>query len=432
MTGIRVIPRSWETGLVLTLLLTVYLLPGRLLGLPVSLHGILLIPLLCVALLAHSDRLFSSKLWPYWGLAVVTLLSAVAAGSYGRDVFRPLILGVLTTVGLYAVGRPAGLRILFLVLVPLLVVDGLLGAVHRLSLAGLPEAVSALRPPGRVLHRGTFLVIGLLATGAMFLRDRRTWWLVPFTILALGAVVTGLRGVWLAGAAGLVALVIFDRRPRVLGLVACATVAFWFAQHYMERKADAPPARAVQGNLDGLPSTVTTDKPPTASSAEPARRSRRHARDFRVKLGWAKFVEELTPAGRLGYWQAGLRMAGDHPLLGVGPGNYPSRSLEYRKTGIARDAEARNDPHSVYVGILAELGIAGAACLAAVLFGVIRAVWRLRDRLHRHPALMGTAAAVVALGAAGLTWDLHVQRVWWVAFALLLLASEEAEAVASA
>ena len=446
MTPLVRLPRAVETGLVVSFLLSVYLAPGRLPGFPVSLHGLLLLPLCAVALAAHPDRLFSRRTLPYWALAGVTLLSAAVAGYYGRDTFRPLLFGLAAALAIYALARPADLRVLLLLLVPILVVDSLIGTAQHLtgaSATGMFGDFSVVRRP---LHRGIFFVMGMLAVGAVFLRTRRAWLLLPFSVLVLASVLTALRGVWLAGAAGLLALMLFDRRPRVIALVACASLAFLGAEWRLVQRADrtptspvpvAPPrpdrATTTPAPVEpSLPSDPTSDAPsrPGVTPPADARTSGAHARDFKAKLGWAKFAEELTQEGRAGYWLAGLRMTRERPLLGVGPGNFSNLSRHYRSTP-SRDDERRSDPHSVYVGTLAELGLAGAACLALILWGAFLPVWRLRSTLAANPALAATAAAAVALCAAGLTWDLHVHRVWWIALALLMIASEAPRAASA-
>jgi O-antigen ligase len=68
-------------------------------------------------------------------------------------------------------------------------------------------------------------------------------------------------------------------------------------------------------------------------------------------------------SGREDLWRVGLRVAEDHPLLGVGSGNFEvvsvrytqrSGSLSYGK-GILRGQE----PHNVYLGLLSEVGAIG-------------------------------------------------------------------------
>jgi hypothetical protein len=74
---------------------------------------------------------------------------------------------------------------------------------------------------------------------------------------------------------------------------------------------------------------------------------------------------------RYDYWRIAVRVWRDHPLLGVGAGNYPRSYYEQRAT-----IEDIDQPHSVELQTLSELGLPGllllAAFVAAVAWGVVR------------------------------------------------------------
>jgi len=442
-------------ALIVGMILAIYLLPGRVPGIPVSIHGLLLLPLLGIAALWHRQRLFAKRTLLYWALLGVMFVSAIVAGTAGPDVFRPLLFGILTAVVLMALAGPDDLRVVFLVMLPLLVLDAVLGSLLRLW-PGAPEALldAYLGPMQRPLHRGTFITLAMLATGAVYLRTGRSGLLVPYTLLVIGVIVTALRGVWVGAFVGLLTLIVLDRRIlRSVTLLALAALSFVVVEQSVQSRVEETGDLAYAVGSTPLPQPAiftqaaapppaeskptTVPAPPATSGPEPARpagaqrtepsvapgptasevQRATFALDFFVKSGAAKFLEELTPAGRLGYWQAGMRMAVAHPVLGVGPGNFPREFPRYA-TGPRRDVETTSDPHSVYVGILAELGFTGALVLAAILIAAAVAVWRRRAWLRSHPELTATAAGLVAVCAIGLTWDMHVQRVFWLAVGL--------------
>jgi O-antigen ligase len=64
-----------------------------------------------------------------------------------------------------------------------------------------------------------------------------------------------------------------------------------------------------------------------------------------------------TASSRLVFWKAGLMMFRDHPLLGVGIKNFPLTRLE--RYGALGDTEKAWVPHSLYIEVLSELGLAG-------------------------------------------------------------------------
>jgi len=69
---------------------------------------------------------------------------------------------------------------------------------------------------------------------------------------------------------------------------------------------------------------------------------------------------EGSAQGRIEAWKAGVRMATDHPLLGVGAGHFPVKyGTEYRPEGISRTDIPWQTAHSNYFVILGELGFPG-------------------------------------------------------------------------
>ena len=112
---------------------------------------------------------------------------------------------------------------------------------------------------------------------------------------------------------------------------------------------------------------------------------------------------------------AAFRLVGEHPLVGVGPGQ-ASLSWTSRDgtTFVARYA------HNEYLQLLAELGAVGLALLLALTVAVARAV---RDGRPHHPSVhlwAGAAAGVIAI-AVGSALDFlwHVPAVPLVAALLV-------------
>jgi len=113
-----------------------------------------------------------------------------------------------------------------------------------------------------------------------------------------------------------------------------------------------------------------------------------------VRAPWfSPAPETTTSAGhRLIYWGAAARMAIDHPLLGVGLGNFGSRLHDYvahLPPKIARMPEHR--PHSFALGLAAETGLIG---LGLFLLVCALTVTRL---VHAEPALARFGLALLAL-----------------------------------
>ena len=107
-----------------------------------------------------------------------------------------------------------------------------------------------------------------------------------------------------------------------------------------------------------------------------------------------------TTRSRIEIWRAGLRMAADHPVLGVGVDAFASafpgyRTVEYWRIEMgATPGKAHNEP----IHILATQGmLGGLAALLIVLF-TVRAVWCAAGS-HRAAVRQEAAAAGAALAA---------------------------------
>jgi O-antigen ligase len=99
-------------------------------------------------------------------------------------------------------------------------------------------------------------------------------------------------------------------------------------------------------------------------------------------------------SGRADLWKVGWRMVEDHPIRGVGAGNFPARSVDY----LLRPGRTESDlyivdnpkvPHNIYLAVLAELGIVGflffVTILATALIAAIQAARQFTRR--RQPVL---------------------------------------------
>jgi hypothetical protein len=100
----------------------------------------------------------------------------------------------------------------------------------------------------------------------------------------------------------------------------------------------------------------------------------------------------LSGAGnRYDYWRIAWRLWRRHPLGGVGAGNYPRGYYELRAT--TEDVE---QPHSLELAVLSELGLVGIILLAALLGGIAVGVLRMRRLASRSP--LSRALLIGALG----------------------------------
>ena len=104
------------------------------------------------------------------------------------------------------------------------------------------------------------------------------------------------------------------------------------------------------------------------------------------------------------YWTAAAAMVADHPLLGVGPGNFPSAYLRYRRLGAE---EAVKLPHNVVAEAVSQYGIPGGAVYLAVVLVVLVGMCRPALARRRRACPLAGAGAGQDV-AAGCGWSLAV------------------------
>jgi O-antigen ligase len=113
----------------------------------------------------------------------------------------------------------------------------------------------------------------------------------------------------------------------------------------------------------------------------------------------------------------------DHPVLGVGPGLYPSYYSEYAKRVPYFIETQPRKPHDRYLGIASETGSFGLAAFLGIIVVTLRGlVVAQRAAVGRYPDLAWLAAglllAVVGNIVTGVFLHLAYQRYFWLLFAL--------------
>ncbi len=116
----------------------------------------------------------------------------------------------------------------------------------------------------------------------------------------------------------------------------------------------------------------------------------------------------------------------DHPVLGVGPGQYePFYSTEYQINSrfAFRYIPKPRRAHSLYFEIAAETGVIGLLSFASIFLVLLRRLWRAsRSLLESDPELAAIATAfwfaIVAYLGMGVFLHLAYQRYFWLLLAL--------------
>jgi O-antigen ligase len=95
-----------------------------------------------------------------------------------------------------------------------------------------------------------------------------------------------------------------------------------------------------------------------------------------------KIEENLSGVARINIWLVGWEMIKDNPIIGVGLWNFPIRFEEYMKIETPfRNVELLpgRDPHNIYLGILAELGIIGLIMFLNFLLSIFQSLYVKRQ-----------------------------------------------------
>jgi putative inorganic carbon (HCO3(-)) transporter len=127
---------------------------------------------------------------------------------------------------------------------------------------------------------------------------------------------------------------------------------------------------------------------------------------FRVQEGLRakEKIADYNVDTRLGAWGAAIELAIEHPLVGIGPGNF---TYHYgRITDTPPGADPLGVVHNAYLDIAAELGLGGLALFIAYLvlsFGRLTSAHREGSGLPGYASALQVALVVAAVGALTLS-----------------------------
>jgi O-antigen ligase len=223
-------------------------------------------------------------------------------------------------------------------------------------------------------------------------------------LIGLHLLVTGARGAWLGAGAGTALFL-------ALGLI---------QRNGPERQRSLSPAAVAAGFGMLLAAALLAQATGAADWIG------------RIRSGLAPPPGQDTGLVRRELWKSTLRMAADHPVLGVGPGQYALNIQSYRSVAEMRESDPRRIgreagmAHNDFLQRLAETGALGAAAIVLVLFSLVRkSVAHLRGQGNREDFLLAAgllSGAVAVAGAALLGNPFRQPAVGALAFLILGLA----------
>tara|TARA_R110002072_G_scaffold25443_4_gene84999 strand:- start:24 stop:1514 length:1491 start_codon:yes stop_codon:yes gene_type:complete len=126
--------------------------------------------------------------------------------------------------------------------------------------------------------------------------------------------------------------------------------------------------------------------------------------------------------GRLTEMIAAAQVFADHPIIGVGPGVFPSYCRDYGNRLNIRRLDTEREAHCLYLELGAENGIVGIVGFGGMVGLVVLRLIRQRRRWlwHPHIAALATAALLMNLAYLASAVFLHMSylRYFWFTLAL--------------
>lgn len=124
-------------------------------------------------------------------------------------------------------------------------------------------------------------------------------------------------------------------------------------------------------------------------------------------------LKEQSQSERLLMWQSAANMFLDHPLLGVGLGNYAEQYQTKYISPMAKETNVTH-AHSMYFQFLAETGAVGF-CGYAILYGyIVFWAWRRRRNPYGRMLLFSTAALLIFSTTDYTIGSHQAMRFYWV------------------
>lgn len=121
---------------------------------------------------------------------------------------------------------------------------------------------------------------------------------------------------------------------------------------------------------------------------------------------------------RLELWGAALGMARDHPLTGVGLGNFKSAVSAYG----SGEGDVWRMAHNAYLEIAAEMGLPGLTAFLGIIYTSCRSMDRLRRQVRRSgPAVLHQASAGIEAGLIGFAVALFFVSGWFLKLFWLMI-----------
>lgn len=139
------------------------------------------------------------------------------------------------------------------------------------------------------------------------------------------------------------------------------------------------------------------------------------------RFDWAQIIE-TGGAGRVGIWKVGIEMFVDHPILGVGLGNFPISYLHYAPNFFGA-SQGLKGPHNDLLSIGTELGIVGLILFLGMLIHIWARFAPLLKMALERPEIYSPVILLLGLWvfvfSAGLTSVFINRKFYWLIIILV-------------
>jgi O-antigen ligase len=213
-------------------------------------------------------------------------------------------------------------------------------------------------------------------------------------------------------------------------IVACAVaaglrLALWRVEDRVDRIAAAPARR--RALVVGIAAAALLAAGATAVAIDAPTRLEREFASFKegnlvpVTGDARDRLTQVGNNGRIGIWDAALETWSAEPLRGTGAGTF---RVEYERRRDEIDLRV-TDGHSLYLEVLAELGVVGLLLLAAALLVPLAVAARRLGgpERHAHAAFLATGAALLVHTGVDWDWEMPALFVWFAGAAGVVLAA---------
>jgi len=134
--------------------------------------------------------------------------------------------------------------------------------------------------------------------------------------------------------------------------------------------------------------------------------------------------DDPTTQIRMGLYDVAIGMVEDHPLLGVGTGQWVRESPRYFSSGTFRSTTYM--PHNTYLQVAAENGLLGLAVylvlLGVVAYYFLRALQRSSGK-HERLAILAALGGFLAFAAFATTSNVMENETYWIFISFSMVAS---------